>query len=108
MDPTVVKLVTERLNLSAEESRALERGDVSSIVASRFAGDPAMMALVSSMAQRENGARRGEEAEGEEDDDLRRQRRIIRRLERDLEAADEILLFIARMLGACPSCFGGS
>jgi hypothetical protein len=85
---------------------------VSSIVASRFAGDPAMMALLESMRQREAPAPRGRRADEREadddDDDLRRAKRMIRRLQRDLEAADEVLFFLAELLGACPSCFGAS
>ncbi|MEM9492991.1 MAG: hypothetical protein AAGC55_27830, partial [Myxococcota bacterium] len=62
-DPRLVELVSQRMNLSVEEVAALNRGDIQSVIASRFAGDPRAQVLLQLARQ---GASSSEPEQGSE------------------------------------------
>jgi hypothetical protein len=125
MDPQIIRFLTQRLELSPQEVEALERGDTASVVTRRFASNPELaplLALVNqpgpgaeardqdddSMDTRRPGSHRVHASRPDADPEIVRARRVVRRLRRDLEAADTIIHHIAKVFGACPACFGMS
>ena len=114
VDPALLQLVAERMNLSQAEIAALERGDISSVITSRFAGDPAMGPLLRMAEQQQQ---REEEASAlaslpakkpkrKQDKKSARMLRMMHRLQEELEAAQVIAHHVGKIFGACPYCFG--
>jgi hypothetical protein len=106
MDQEMTQMLAQRLGLTGEQRDAIQSGDLSSLI-SAAAGNsqnPLMLALTASLLEQslpdtEATARQYEHK-------LERAKRIIRELRRDLAGADEILNYIARVLGACSACLG--
>ena len=127
-DPRLVELVSQRMNLRPDEVAAIQRGDVKSVLTSRFSGDPRLHALLRMAEERqapsgtaaevapaapqqaaESGASRRKNAVAltKARKRLARAQREIRELQDELEAAYGVIQQLAHMFGACLYCFGG-
>lgn len=127
-DPRLVELVSQRMNLRPDEVAALQRGDVKSVLTSRFSGDPRMHALLRMAEEQRSqedehvGYTPAQEQKPAESRTNRRKRaaalakarkrlsrahREIRELQEELEAAYGVIQQLAHMFGACLYCFGG-
>jgi hypothetical protein len=101
----IVQLMSERLHLSPAESQALTDGNVYDVAASRFGGDPMMMAILNMMKDRQS--------RDAPDDPPTRDRtlRVARDPDRDddlrdlVQAARTTLRYVGQVLGAC-RCWG--
>jgi hypothetical protein len=65
--------------------------------------DPLMAALLNSMMDRQPV---GTEQASEEERQLAKARAVNRKLREDLDAAERMALYVARVFGACQSCWG--
>lgn len=98
----MVQLLSQRLNLSPEESQALQEGDFYRVAAGRFADDPMMMALLNMMRDRQKPAEELE-PEGRRRDASRPEDVVD--LQEALQAARKMLRYLEQVLGAC-RCWG--
>lgn len=119
-NPMLVQLLSEHLSLTPDETTALARGDVSSILTRRMAQDPRMAAMIPLLADSsespdeddeddergQRDSRRNDRKKERQSPGLAKARRVVGRLRDDLRAAYTVIHHIARMLGACPACFG--
>lgn len=110
IDPALVQLLAQRMNLSQDEIAAIERGEMSNVFTRRFAGDPEMAPLLqfvqsneqtSEPGQTESVARRRKRGRG-----TNRARRTMHRVHEELRAAQIVVHHVARIFGACSYCFG--
>lgn len=120
-DPQLVQLVSQRMNLSADETAALARGDVQTVLSRRFAGDPQMQALlhlarnlqsdeatmdVQPVVEQRSSVDKRAMVIKKYRKRMAVARRIVQQLEQDVHAAHVVIEHIAHVLGACPGCFG--
>jgi len=125
-DPRLVELVSQRMNLRPDEVAAIQRGDVKSVLTSRFSGDPRLHAVLrmaeeqqslqaedapvqeqKPAAQSKASRRKNAAALSKARKRLARAHREIRELQGELEAAYGVIQQLAHMFGACLHCFGG-
>jgi hypothetical protein len=111
VDPALLQLVAERMNLSQAEIAALEQGDISSVITSRFAGDPAMVPLLRMAEQQREEANAlatvpAAKPKRKQDKKSARMLRMMHHLQEELEATQVVMHHVGKMLGACPYCFG--
>ena len=101
----IVQLMSERLNLSASEAQSLKDGNVYDVAASRFSGDPIMLAFVNMMKERQSRA--SPDDQSERDYPLRSARDLDRKddLREFVDAARTMLRYVGQVLGTC-RCWG--
>lgn len=101
MQEELLRQMASQAGLSPEHVEAIATGQTQRLVEMMSRDNPTMGALLSSMM-----AARGDGAEARPR--ARRGRRLVERLrelEEELDAAEELVSFLAGVLGACP-CFG--
>lgn len=105
MDPSVTQLLAERLGISKEDFDHLQTTDPASFLASRFS-DPLMAALFSTMLRQNTFENEVSEEQVDYEQVLENARETIRELQEELQVADKLLTYIARLTGYCPVCLG--
>lgn len=111
MDAAPMRLVAERMGLSAEDVAAIQAGDVAQVLTRRIAEgtvDPVEALVMSSLMQRQAASDAADDPEDDPGGSLIEAQATIDALRQHLADADAMIARLAEAFGACAVCWGSS